>query len=1640
MKSRFAGITIRFLRYFIPVVLTIIIVYSLHIAFANYFVGDQEAFLFVPEYASSCSPFSLRAVVRKHSDNTPIQGALITIEAQKKSSKKLLLFSGRTDFHGISEITLNLPKDIDEKDINLLITIQSSFGKDVFRKTIPVKYPIRLDLASDKSDYNPGDMIYLQAVIVGQNDSKPVQSRNIELSVISPEGDVIFRKSGKTSTYGIFQASFRLADTKETGDYTIMANSSDDNLVKKVRISKPVAFSLNIETEKHFCLQGQEVKGKVTVKNIAGVPVKKASVNLDLWVRSENPKLPLAHITALTDDAGVLPFKCRLPDNTASSSNAEEPPVLVAFVEASDKLGGFESIKKCFVIAQKPMVITCLPQNGGIVPGLRNMVYILTSYQDGTPAKTNLKIKTGNKLIKVDSDEFGISKMMFDPAKESAGVLEIKARDKEGNQMETSFEISTLVGRNTFSLLTDRVLYSQGDLIKAKISTLSKSGFIFLDLVTDKKVLLSKVIKIESEMTEAEALIPEMFSGFAQLQATMINSDGGFEKLFQSIFVAPAQKLKLSLHRSESKSKQDKTGRVTVECSGQGSREAAISIVIADEMPDSVRDKFIGFSRFGGIFSDILEKDESPDSNQKVLPFSGTIVKSIRELIFNNRLDIGLLSLQDRARLAFLSLRDRDEILSVNLYAHKIKSNQERRHQYFFRLVLYFIRFTFIFILICFLLILGLTLMHIYLKSKDEKRFLLIRNNEEVISILIFLLGFFLLLLGPMMFALPLSFFSNMGITELHKSSLFQLFLALEIFLMFIYILALWRNVKVRPIRKMNTMRYTFIILQCYIGALIIVISTIFTSSLTRWNLELILSLNAPYAILSILSLCALPFVLLYSTLSHLIRPRRSPMRKLVFYLTSGIIVVAIISSVYLVFDYNTNVIQKNRKSIFARKTSYDKEIPVEELNDKTIRKSSIFAENARNYIKGVLFCNSELSADNDENILISFPLPYSVNKLKVSANAIDEQGNTGSLEKTIKYNCGFNLSIVSPDSLTIGDEISVPVCVSNSNKEEKKVRLDVSSDGGILIKSPGSIYHSIPGEREYVFFVHLKAIIPGQENITVNLETDNGNEVCEKKIEVLSLGEKISISKSGWIKNDVTVPVDISGGAIKKTGNIIVKIYPGIISTVFDAAKAIMMSPDGTFEDVVSSAYPVAMLSASVKKMPQLKEYVGFIDENVNIGYQRILDFQMPPGGFTFFNRKNNSNLYNNSGYNCSIWLTAYALSCLSEMAKTYPVDLKTIHEAAIWLAREQKSDGSWEESARTTAFVVNALISAGQNNDPCIQKALDYLKNVLRKDTDTYTLALCSLIFVQRIDDKDFTARLLDRIRKDVVAEGDKLYWVGGAGTLSTVAGKSADVETTALCVRVLLRSGQFNDMVRRALSFLMESKDFHGLWQSNLASVETVKTLLLAREHFKEDHCGNIAITMNEKPLECIKLSQYDDGKVRLIKPKGEITPGRYEFKISEKENSFTSYQINCSYNIPQKLASKADKTGGLSFRAGFDKKSVKVGSKVTCLLSMKNGSERDMNMLVARMGIPAGFQVVEDDLLDLQSNKRIKSFKLENNVLYLYFNGLAREEERNLSFTLKSIYPVNLTLPLSCIYEFNNPVERFFAQSVRISSKR
>src|SRR4029077_8403926 len=119
---------------------------------------------------------------------------------------------------------------------------------------------------------------------------------------------------------------------------------------------------------------------------------------------------------------GTYHFEFRLPAYFAGRPLDQGAAKVLVEASVKDSAGHSETRGEPITVTESPIIVTAVPEGGALVRNIENEVFILTSYPDGSPAKTELTV-SGRGLAgqHAATDAGGVAVVRMTPGDGPAG-------------------------------------------------------------------------------------------------------------------------------------------------------------------------------------------------------------------------------------------------------------------------------------------------------------------------------------------------------------------------------------------------------------------------------------------------------------------------------------------------------------------------------------------------------------------------------------------------------------------------------------------------------------------------------------------------------------------------------------------------------------------------------------------------------------------------------------------------------------------------------------------------------------------------------------------------------------------------------------------------------------------------------------------------------------------------------------------------------------------------------------------------------------------------------------------------------------------------------------------------------------------
>src|SRR5262249_48194385 len=278
-----------------------------------------------------------------------------------------------------------------------------------------------------------------------------------------------------------------------------------------------------------------------------------------------------------------------------------------------------------------------------------------------------------------------------------------------------------------------------------------------------------------------------------------------------------------------------------------------------------------------------------------------------------------------------------------------------------------------------------------------------------------------------------------------------------------------------------------------------------------------------------------------------------------------------------------------------------------------------------RSYFPEALYINPEIITDRDGRASISIPLADSITTWRLAMLASTQHGALGSATSSLKVFQDFFVDLDLPVTLTQGDRVSIPVAVYNYSGSRGDVDLQLkpgdwfSLANDVAEKSVGVDSAAVGGSQ-----FTLQANRIGKYKLTLAARMKGGADradIVVREIEVIPNGREQNQVFNGRLETVAQHELNFPAAAIPDASKIFVRLYPGPLSQVIEGMDSLLRMPGGCFEQTSSSTYPNVLALDYMKRTKKLTPEVHAKAEGyIANGYQRLLTFEVPGGGFSWF------------------------------------------------------------------------------------------------------------------------------------------------------------------------------------------------------------------------------------------------------------------------------------------------------------------------------------------------------------------------------------------------------------------------------------
>jgi uncharacterized protein YfaS (alpha-2-macroglobulin family) len=1610
------------------------------------------------------SQAAIRILVNDSENRVPDGESAIHIELLVPGQQPRTLFAGRVNRRGTVDAQFRFPAGI-AGNYQLHYLAETPIGAAEFTQPVRLEDKVSILLTTEKPIYQPGQTIHVRALALDRANHHAA-SGPLTFEVEDSRGNKVFKEITKTDEFGIASAEFTLADEVNLGTYHLRALTGDPAapantaeialtvdryVLPKFKVS--VDFPDMDGKPKRDYRPGDRVTGTVHANYFFGEPV----ANAEIGVRGTSMDVALGEagsVSGKTDKDGTYRFDLQLPSYFAGRplNNGTAPVLLEATVK--DASGHSETRGEPITVSQSAMLLTAVPEGGTLIPGLENRVFVLASYPDGSPAAARLRVRiNGGAEQTITTDAGGVGVMRVN-ARGDSSTLFVHADDSHGNRASATIPLQARGGADQILLRTSRAVYKVGDRLDLTLLSSVPGGSAYIDVVSDGQTILTRDVDIANgQATLAIDATPEM-AGTLEIHAYRFGRDAQAIGDQRIVFVQPAGDLHIEAVADAQQYKPGAEARIRFRVTDEhgDAVHAALGLQVVDEAVFALAEKQPGFAKVffyleqelmkpryeihSLSMDDVVEKPVTQDAGDR----DAGALFSTMEMANPNKLDtefgrtLPQTKAQEYRQRYQQAFADRVKEIAAGLS----ESSGRGVHGG------------------------DLPVQFAALAEKEPLRF------EDA--------------WGTSLRLSPSRWWSQGSIKlyEVRSAGADRQFDTGDDFEVLIESRTgtVVRSPGQRPIGirvehdrgAVNGLAEITGSATDATGAVIpgatVTVRRVKTAGQRRaitgpdggFSLPGLppgtyqIEMSAPgfemasgQVTLQARDRAIAASVLNVGEVTETVEVSDGPR----FMLMTGAM-TAPMAGVAGAREFGRMANAELRNEVVKQQAMSKK------LNGRATDETSPTGEtHVRSYFPEALYIDPEIVTDRNGEASVVIPIADSITTWRMAMLASTANGALGTGTSSLKVFQDFFADLDLPVTLTQGDRVTIPVAVYNYAGARGNVELTLQpGDWYSLVDDSGKKSLTVVSGQVGGAQFTLEARRIGKFKLTLSARMTGAAErrdIVVREIEVVPNGreqdmvfngrlEKASLEKASPEKTNIDAPDDEDAAhsiqfpaeAIPDANKILVRIYPGPLSQVVEGMDSLLRMPGGCFEQTSSSTYPNVLALDYMKRTKKLTPEIHAKAEGyIATGYQRLLTFEVPGGGFSWFGQPPANKI-----------LTAYGLMEFNDMSKVYDVDPRLIERTRQWLIAQQQPDGSWKpdtsfinegatnrynsDLVRITAYIAWALENSGSRGLE-IEKAEQFLAAHMDAKPDAYTLAVLANFAAEYAQDKAFTREAMQRLL-DGRQEKDGQVWWNSEETGVYSTGASAAIETTGLAVQALLKYRQSPEIASKALAYIAAKKSASGDWGTTQATIMALRALLMASEEGSSEVRGAVEVTLNGNVSEKLDLTPENNDLFHQFVLKGVDAKDANQVRIRFNGSGTLAYQVVGRYFVPWETKPSEE---ALSIGVSYDRTKLAQNDVVTAAATVRSNLQKTANMVMVDLGIPPGFELLSEDLQDFQAKTAgskaggLEKFSLTATQAILYLNALAPRSEIVLHFRLRAKFPIRAHTFESRVYEYYDP---------------
>ncbi len=654
---------------------------------------------------------------------------------------------------------------------------------------------------------------------------------------------------------------------------------------------------------------------------------------------------------------------------------------------------------------------------------------------------------------------------------------------------------------------------------------------------------------------------------------------------------------------------------------------------------------------------------------------------------------------------------------------------------------------------------------------------------------------------------------------------------------------------------------------------------------------------------------------------------------------------------------------------------------------------------------------------DENGSATLTLTCPDSITSWHMKAFSSSSAG-MGMTEEAITVFQEFFVNPDLPVEVVRGEVFPLKLQVYNYAEQEQTILLELQQDGWFELEDPASGSVSVGPNEVTSMEIRIKPVQIGSFPLNITARGQLYADAVKKNLTVIPEGVTFTTVENGIIHDgeEVSFAISYPPETVPDSGYTHVSITPSLIAQSLGGLEDLIGMPYGCGEqNMMFFAPDIQVLRYLLITGENYPEIWAEAEHFANVGYQRQLTYRRSDGSFSAFGENDE---------NGSLYLTSFVLSCFAAATDVKDIDETVLAEAASWLVSHQAENGSWEPfgflhhnelkggmdgTYSLTAFTAKALAEYDpESMQAALTKACAFLsENRSTVSDQPYPLAVSAyaLSLIPGVeDDAEAAIELLLPL-----AQSDKngIYW------------EPYPIETTAYAALALIKRNK--PQAQDAINYLVSNRSALGGFGSTQDTVMAFQAIIEAAVKASRDVNASIELYVDDAPVTTFTVDQQNYDLLQKVKlPEG--TSG----SLVMTGTGAIGYQVARTYNLP---VTEAPPPQNMLISVEYKTEHIAVDDIVDVEVALTyTGMREKTNMVIADVGVPTGFSVVQASLDALIEEGTVSRTETAIRKAIFYISELTRDETVRFTFQVRALFPIKAAAVTSKAYDYYQPEDQ------------